>query len=97
MIKTIYELAIHPGAEKEWGKLDGSIKRRFKEKLAKERLKHPRVVKDALRELPDCYKIKITTPQFRLIYHVNDAKRLLAILSVASRDDVYEELRIRLA
>jgi len=97
MIKAVYELAIHPGAEKEWGKLDGSIKRRFKEKLAKERLKHPRVVKDALRELPDCYKIKITTPQFRLIYHVNDVKRQLTILSVASRDDVYEELRTRLA
>jgi len=97
MIKAVYELAIHPGAEKEWGKLDGSIKRRFKEKLAKERLKHPRVTKDALRELPDCYKIKITTPQFRLIYHVNDVKRHLTILSVASRDDVYEELRTRLA
>lgn len=92
-----YELAIHPDAEKEWAKLDGSIKRRFKEKLGKERLKHPRVVKDALRELPDCYKIKITTPQFRLIYHVNDTKHLLTILSVASRDDVYEELRTRLA
>lgn len=92
----IYELAIHPEAEKEWAKLDGSIKRRFKEKFAKERLKHPRIVKDALRELPDCYKIKITTPQFRLIYHVNDTKRLLTILSVATRDDVYEELRARL-
>lgn len=91
-----YELAIHPEAEKEWGKLDGSIKRRFKDKLAKERLKHPRVAKDALRELPDCYKIKITTPQFRLIYHVNDAKRILTILSVASRDDVYDELKSRL-
>ena len=91
-----YELAIHPGAEKEWAKLDGSIKRRFKEKFAKERFKHPRVVKDSLRELPDCYKIKITTPQFRLIYHVNDTKRLLTILSVASRDDVCEELQSRL-
>ena len=91
-----YELAIHPEAEKEWGKLDGSIKRRFKEKFAKERLQHPRVAKDSLRELPDCYKIKITTPQFRLIYHVNDAKRILTILSVASRDDVYEELKSRL-
>jgi mRNA interferase RelE/StbE len=91
-----YELAIHPEAEKEWGKLGGSVKRRFKEKFAKERLKHPRVAKDALRELPDCYKIKITTPQFRLIYHVNDAKRILTILSVASRDDVYDELKSRL-
>ena len=91
-----YELAIHPDAEKEWAKLDGSIKRRFKEKFAKERLEMPRVTKDALRELPDCYKIKITTPQFRLVYHVNDESRLLTILSVASRDDVYDELRARL-
>jgi mRNA interferase RelE/StbE len=91
-----YELAIHSDAEKEWAKLDGSIKRRFKEKLAKERLNHPRVTIDALRELPDCYKIKITTPQFRLIYHVDDAKHLLTILSVASRDDVYAELKSRL-
>lgn len=92
----IFELAIHPNAEKEWSKLDGSIKRRFKDKLSKERLKHPRVAKDALRELPDCYKIKITTPQYRLIYHVNDNKKLLTILSVATREDVYEELRARL-
>ncbi len=91
-----YELAIHPEAEKEWAKLDGSVKRRFKEKLAKERLNQPRIAKDALRELPDCYKIKITTPQFRLIYHVNDTENLLTILSVASRDDVYEELKARL-
>lgn len=91
-----YELAIHPEAENEWAKLDGSIKRRFKEKLAKERPKHPRVAKDALRELPDCYKIKIITPQFRLIYHVNDTKKLLTIVSVATRDDVNAELRARL-
>jgi mRNA interferase RelE/StbE len=97
MGSTNYELAIHPEAEKEWAKLDGSIKRRFKDKLAKERLIRPRVAKDALRELPDCYKIKIAMPQFRLIYHVNDTKHLLTILSVATRDDVYEELRKRVA
>jgi mRNA interferase RelE/StbE len=96
MVNTIYELAIHPHAEKEWAKLDGSIKRRFKEKLESERLKQPRVAKDALRELPDCYKIKITTPQYRLIYHVNDVKHLLTILSVTTRNDVYDELRTRL-
>lgn len=96
MVNTNYEVAIHDDAEKEWAKLDGSIRRRFKEKLANERLKHPRVAKDALRDLPDCYKIKITTPQYRLIYHVNDAKRLLTILTVATRDDVYAELRARL-
>ena len=92
-----YELAIHPGAEKEWDRLDGSIKQRFKAKLATERLIEPRVPKDALRELPDCYKIKITTPQYRLIYHVNDAQRLVTLLSVTTREDVYTELKDRLA
>lgn len=33
MVEVVYELAIHPEAEKEWAKLDGSVKRRFKEKL----------------------------------------------------------------
>jgi mRNA interferase RelE/StbE len=92
----IYELAIHPEAEREWARLDGSVKKRFKGKLAKERLLTPRVAKDALRELPDCYRIKITTPQYRLVYHVNDESRLLTILSVATREDVYQELKSRL-
>ena len=92
----IYDLAIHSEEEREWGLLDGSVNKRFKDKLAKERLINPRAPKDALRGLPACYKIKITTPQFRLVYHVNDASRLVTILSVATRDDVYEELKRRL-
>ncbi len=91
-----YELAIHPEAEREWTKLDDSVKRRFKEKLTRERLITPRVAKDALRELPDCYKIKITTPQYRLVYHVDDEAGLLTILSVTTREDVYVELKKRL-
>jgi mRNA interferase RelE/StbE len=91
----IFELAIHPLAEYEWARLDESVKKRFKQKLAKERLIAPRVAKDALHGVPDCYKIKITTPQFRLAYHVNDRENLLTIVAVGSRDDVYELLTQR--
>lgn len=91
-----YSLAIHPDAQREWDRLDGSIKKRFKEKLEKDRLIQPRVPKDALRDLPDCYKIKITTPQYRLVYHVDDIARLITILSIATREDVYEELKNRM-
>ena len=91
-----YDLAIHPAAEKEWRKLDGAVKRRFKEKLASERLIQPRSEKDALYALPDCYKIKITTPQYRLVYHVDDIKKIVTILAVASRADVYDELKARM-
>ena len=90
-----YELAIHPLAEAEWARLDESVKRRFKQKLAKERLQTPRIAKDALHGLPDCYKIKITTPQFRLAYHVDDKANRLTILAVSSRDDVYALLATR--
>ncbi|MBI5906986.1 MAG: type II toxin-antitoxin system RelE/ParE family toxin [Polaromonas sp.] len=90
-----YELAIHPDAEREWGKLDEAVKRRFRQKLQKERLINPRVAKDALHGLPDIYKIKITTPQFRLAYHVDDAARCVTILAVSSRDDVYALLHSR--
>lgn len=92
-----YELAIHPDAEREWGKLDDAVKRRFKQKLQKERLNRPRVAKDALHGVPDTYKIKITTPQFRLAYHVNDKTRCVTILAVSSRDDVYDLLKQRVA
>ena len=91
-----FDLAIHPEAEREWGKLDESIRRRFKQKLQKERLIQPRVAKDALHGLPDTYKIKITTPQFRLAYHVDDKARLVTILAVSTRDDIYALLQGRL-
>lgn len=90
-----YDLAIHPESEREWGKLDEAVKRRFKQKLPKERLANPRVAKDALHGLPDVYKIKITTPQFRLAYHVDDQMRCITILAVSSRDDVYLLLQSR--
>ena len=69
--------------------MDDAIKRRFKQKLPKERLINPRVAKDALHGLQDVYKIKIATPQFRLAYHVDDAARCVTILAVSTRDDVY--------
>ncbi len=91
----IYELAIHPDAEREWGRLDDAVKKRFKLKLQKERLINPRVAKDALHGVPDTYKMKITTPQFRLAYHVSDETRCVTILAVSSRDDVYALLKMR--
>ena len=90
-----YEIAIHPLAEAEWARLDESAKRRFKQKIAKDRLQTPRIAKDALHGLSDCYKIKITTPQFRLAYHVDDKAKRLTSLAVSSGDHVYALLQER--
>lgn len=97
MSERLYALAIHADAESEWAKLDATGKAQFKAKLGKERLLAPRVPKDALHGLADCYKIKITTLQCRLAYHVDDARRLVTLLAVSSRDDVYALLQQRLA
>lgn len=90
-------LAIHPDAEREWARLDTTVKARFKAKLAKECLRRPPIAKDALHGLHDCYKIKITTPQFRLAYHVDDAQRVVTLVAVSSRDDVNALLQGRLS
>lgn len=90
-----YQLAIGPAAEKEWARLDKRVKTRFKAKLS-ERLENPRMASAALSGSPDLYKIKITTPQFRLVCHVDDAHERLTILAVTSRDDVYDVLANRL-
>jgi mRNA interferase RelE/StbE len=90
-----YELAIDPLAEREWGRLDGAVRKRFKQKLLTERLLVPRVAKDALHGSADTYKIKITSPQYRLAYHVDDQALVLTILAISTSDDVYELLKSR--
>ena len=91
-----YLLAIDPEAEREWFKLDESIRKRFKQKLAKERLIQPRIPKDLIKGRSDHYKIKLTSPQYRLIYHVNDEAQIVTIMAVAVRDFAYDILNTRL-
>jgi mRNA interferase RelE/StbE len=71
-VSQSYTLAIHPQAEREWAKLDEAVKKRFTSKLIKQRLSSPRVAKDALHGAPDLYKIKITSPQYRLAATTDD-------------------------
>jgi len=90
-----YRLAIHPEAEREWAKLDEGVKQRFRKKLIGERLLQPRVAKDALHGAPNLYRIKITTPQYRLAYHVNDTDHIVTLLAISTRNDVYALLQGR--
>ena len=55
-----YELAFHPDALTEWGKLDPSVRAQFKKKLA-ERLVNPRIPAAQLSGRKDRYKIKLRT------------------------------------
>lgn len=74
-----------------------AIKRRIKQKLQRERLIQPRVVKDTLHGLPDHYKTKITRPEYRLAQHVRGKTHRVTILAASMRDDVVSPLQGRSA
>lgn len=87
-----YELNFTPSAKKEWDKLDNSVKQMFKKALAK-RLINPIVPVSKLRDLPiDCYKIKLRTIGYRLVYTIENNKLILLILTINRRDVVYDKL-----
>lgn len=80
-----YSLAFVESALKEWRKLAPQIREQFKDKL-RERLEHPHVVSARLHGLPDCYKIKLRSVGYRLVYQVDDKVILVTVIAVGKRD-----------
>jgi mRNA interferase RelE/StbE len=74
-----YSLEFKESALKEWRKLDSSLREQFKKKLA-ERIENPRIESSKLSGMPDCYKIKLKSAGYRLVYQVEEA-RLVVIVS----------------
>jgi mRNA interferase RelE/StbE len=92
-----YKLRFHELALAEWRKLDGSLREPLKKKLAK-RLENPRVPSAALSGMADCYKIKLKSVGYRLVYRVDEAAVYVTIIAVGKRDrlKVYESAQERL-
>jgi len=89
----IYKLIFIKKSEKEWKKLDFSIREQFKKKL-KKRLENPHVEHDKLSSFSNIYKIKLRSSGFRLAYEVVDEKVIVVVLSVGKREDnaVYDKI-----
>lgn len=86
-----YSLEFLPTAEKEWKKLDGTVKAQLFVALEK-RLITPHVPSAALRGMKNCYKIKLRKIGYRLVYQVNDAVVTVTVIAVGRRDgDVYAD------
>lgn len=81
-----FSLEFKASALKEWRKLDGSIREQFKKKLA-ERLRQPRIEAARLAGLPDCYKIKLRSVGYRLVYQVNDQRVVVIVVAVGKREN----------
>lgn len=80
-----YELEFKESALKEWRKLDSSIREQFKKRLA-ERLAEPHVSSARLSGMPECYKIKLRTAGYRLVYQVLDNRLVVMVIAVGRRD-----------
>ncbi|PKO89981.1 MAG: type II toxin-antitoxin system mRNA interferase toxin, RelE/StbE family [Betaproteobacteria bacterium HGW-Betaproteobacteria-12] len=80
-----YSLAFRESALKEWKKLDPPIREQFKKKLA-ERLERPRVESARLSGMPDCYKIKLKSAGYRLVYQVEDKTVTVVVVAVGKRE-----------
>ncbi len=80
-----YSLAFLESAKKEWDTLDKPIREQFKKKLIK-RLELPRVEKDRLNGMKDCYKIKLRSAGFRLVYQVEDQEIQVVVVAVGKRE-----------
>ena len=95
----MYKLDFEEQAKREFDKLAIEIKRRLQRKLG-ERLQHPRVEADRLAGMPDCYKIKLRSDGFRLVYRVEDDAVVVLVIAVGKRDgskrDIYDVAAKRL-
>jgi len=92
-----YKLRFQELALAEWEKLDATIRERFKSKL-QERLQNPRVPTVALSGMPNCYKIKLRSLGYRLIYKVEDNIVSVSVIAIGKRekDKVYKLAKSRL-
>lgn len=92
-----YKLEFDPRALKEWHKLGDTVRQQFKKKLA-EVLIHPRIDANRLRELPDCYKIKLRSAGYRLVYQIQDERITVFVVAVGKRESaiVYSDANKRL-
>ena len=92
-----YKLRFHALALAEWHRLDGSLREPLKKKLA-ERLESPRVQASALSGMADCYRIKLRSVGYRLVYRADEDLVFATVIAVGKRDkrQVYDVARSRL-
>jgi mRNA interferase RelE/StbE len=81
----LYKLEFLPSADREWKKLGATVRQQFQTKL-QERLARPRVLKDALSDYPDHYKIKLRAAGYRLIYRVIDRTVTVMVVRIGKRE-----------
>lgn len=92
-----YKITFLKQALKEWNKLSVPIREQLYKKL-QEVMVNPRIPKNKLSGMKDCYKLKIMSPSYRLVYRVVDERLVVQVVAVGKRDkdEVYAVSKERL-
>ena len=80
-----YTVKFREDALKEWQKLDKAIQQQFAKKL-KKCCENPHIPSAKLRGIKDCYKIKLRTSGFRLVYQVIEDTLVIVVVAVGKRE-----------
>lgn len=80
-----YKLVFKTKARKEWDKLPPAIRELFSSKLKRLRTT-PRVPANRLSGMKDCYKIKLRSIGYRLVYQVIDDQLIICVISIGKRE-----------
>jgi mRNA-degrading endonuclease RelE of RelBE toxin-antitoxin system len=76
---------------RDWAQLDGAVRTQFKKKLHELRLEDsPRLRLRGFGGL--LFKVKITSPQFRLVYRLDKPANQLIVIAAGNRDSIYDKL-----
>ena len=94
---TTYKLRFHEQVWREWQALNASVREPLKKKLAERQLT-PRVPASALHDMTDCYKIKLHSVGYRMIYRVDESEIFITVIATGKRDKnkVYRTAQDRL-
>ncbi|WP_145519044.1 type II toxin-antitoxin system RelE family toxin [Yersinia mollaretii] len=97
------QLKFKKSAKKEWDALDSKVRESFKKKLKKraQSLEELKPQKHKLSGVERCYKIKLRSDGYRLVYQVTETSSgkfsiVIKVITVDRREDVYETLKVKL-
>ena len=93
-----YKVVFKRQALKEFQKLPAIISNQFLDKL-KERQQNPHIPSARLHGMKDCYKIKLQSLGYRLVYQVIDQQIVIEVIAVGkrNRNEVYRRAQARLS
>ncbi|MGE8646223.1 type II toxin-antitoxin system RelE family toxin [Acinetobacter vivianii] len=86
-----YKLKFKETARKKFSKLNPDIADQILKKLVKV-LENPKIPKNKLSGSSDCYKIKLKSVGYRLVYQVIDNELVVLVLDVDRRDTIYKNM-----